>query len=172
MKKAFVLLLVIAACGALALGQEVRIKDQKPFFYAYLECTGPYSQMQTKIGEFLEEYFGQGLGPFTGLIALYLNAPGQVPEAELKWRIGIPIAKEAQPVAPLQKDVFDHPQVAFALHVGPYEKIGETYAKISAFIDQNGWRMSGPAMEMYLDNPEETPADKLRTEISIPVVKK
>lgn len=172
MKKAFALLLAVAVCGALALGQDVLIKDQRAFFYAYLECTGPYSQMQAKIAEFMEEYFSQNLGPFTGLITLYLNAPGQVPEAGLKWRIGVPISKEAQPAAPLQKDVFDHPQVAFALHVGPYEKIGETYAKISAFIDQNGWRISGPSMEMYLDNPEETPAEKLRTEISIPVVKK
>src|SRR4030042_1159481 len=114
MKKTFALLLAVAVCGALAFGQDVLIKDQKAFFYAYLECTGPYSQMQAKIGEFLEEYFSQNLGPFTGLIALYLNAPGQVPEAELKWRFGIPISKETEPKAPLQKDVFDHPKVAFA----------------------------------------------------------
>lgn len=172
MRKAFACLFVITVCGAFAFGQDVRIKDQKAFFYAYLECSGPYAQMQAKIGEFMAAYFSQNLGPITGLIALYLNAPDQVPEAELKWRIGAPIGKETEPAAPLQKDVFDHPQVAYALYIGPYDKISETYGKISAYIDQNGWRMSGPPMEMYLDNPEETAPEELRTEIFLPVVKK
>ncbi len=172
MKKATVVLIIIAAWASLGFGQDVQIKDQKAFFYAYLECTGSYTQMQAKIGEFMGAYFSQGLGSFTGLMSVYYNSPGQVPEAELRWRIGMPIGKEAEPSAPLKKDVFDHPKVAYALHVGPYEKVSETYARVSAFIAQNGWQVIGPALEIYLDNPAETAPEKLRTEILFPVAKK
>jgi AraC family transcriptional regulator len=172
MNKAFIRLAVIAACAAFGFGQGVQIRDQRAFFYAYLDCAGPFTQMQAKIGEFMPAYMGQGLGPFTGLMAVYFDAPGQVPEAELKWRIGAPIDKEKEPAAPLKKDIFDHPKVAYALHVGPYEKVGETYAKISAFIENNGWQVSGPALEIYLDNPAQTAPEKLRTEIMFPDTKK
>jgi len=172
MKKVFAWLLVITAYAAFGFGQDVQIKDQKAFFYAYLECTGPYTQMSAKIGEFMQAYFGQGLGSFSGVMTVYINAPGQVPEAELKWRIGTPIGKETEPKAPLKKDVFDFPKVAVGLHVGPYEKVHETYAKIQGYIAQNGWQIAGPPLEMYLNNPQDTPPEKLQTEITIPVMKK
>jgi len=172
MKKTCFGLLIAFVLTVVGFGQDVQIKDQKAFFYAYLECTGPYSQIQAKIGEFMQAYMSQGLGSFSGLMALYFNAPGQVPEAQLKWRIGSPIGKDAEPAAPLKKDVFDYPKVAFCLHVGPYEKVAGTYAKLTAFMEKNGWKPAGPGMEIYLDDPQSTAPDKLRTEIYMPVVKK
>ena len=172
MKKEALLILFVFAFVAFAAGQDVQIKDQKAFFYAYLECTGSYSQISAKIGEFMGEFFGQGLGSFTGVMALYFNMPGEVPEAELKWRVGMPIGKEAEPAAPLRKDVFDFPKVASYLYVGPYEKVGEAYGKVMAYIEQNGWKIAGPPMEMYLNNPMSVPPEKLETEIIIPVEKK
>ena len=172
MRKTILSVLVVLACVAFGFGQDVQIKDQTTFFYAFLECTGPYSQISAKIGEFLGAYFGQGLGAFTGVMALYFNGPGEVPEAELKWRIGMPIGKETEPAAPLGKDVFDFPKVASYLYVGPYEKVGEAYAKIMAYLDQNGWKIAGPALETYLNNPQEVAPEKLETEIILPVEKK
>jgi AraC family transcriptional regulator len=172
MKKAAFSLLFVFALAAFGFGQDIQIKDQKAFFYAYLEVTGPYSQMSAKIGEFMNAYMSQGLGGFGGIMAVYLNMPAQVPEAELKWRIGMPIGKEAEPAAPLKKDVFDFPKVAHSVHVGPYERVHETYAKMTAYLEKNGWKIVGPPYEMYLDNPEEVAPEKLRTEITMPVEKK
>ncbi len=172
MRKTALAVLIVLVCAAFGSGQDVQIKDQKAFFYTYLECTGSYNQISAKIGEFLEAYFGQGLGPFSGLMALYFNSPGEVPEADLKWRIGMSIGKETEPAAPLRKDVFDFPKVAKYLHVGPYDKVGEAYSKIMAYLDQNGWKAAGPAMETYLNNPMEVAPEKLETEIILPVEKK
>jgi AraC family transcriptional regulator len=172
MKKTTLSLLFVFALAAFGLGQEVQFKDQNPFAYAYLECTGPYSQMSAKIGEFMNAYMSQGLGSFSGIMAVYLNMPAQVPEAELKWRIGMPIGKEAVPAAPLQKAEFNYAKVAVATHVGPYERVHETYAKMMAYLEKNGWKIVGPPYEMYLDNPEEVAPEKLRTEITMPVEKK
>jgi AraC family transcriptional regulator len=122
--------------------------------------------------EFMGAFFKQGLKPAGGPFAIYFNNPGQVPEAELKWLIGMPIAPAAAPVDPLKKGEFNHPKVAVCVHVGPYDKVGETYAKMIAFIDQNGWKVSGPPMEKYIDNPQMVAPDKLRTELVLPVEKK
>ena len=172
MKKTVLFILLAAAGAGFGLGQDVVVKDQTPFVYAYIECTGSYSLISAKIGEFMNEYFSQGLGSFTGVMAMYLNAPGEVPEAELKWRIGMPIGADVTPQEPLRKDEFAYPKVASCLHVGPYDKVGEAYQKIGAYLERNGWKAAGPPVEFYLNDPGQVPPEKLETEILIPVEKK
>jgi len=172
MKKTALSILIILACVSLGFGQDVQIKDQASFAYAYLDCVGSFTQIPQKMMEFMGAFFKQGLKPAGGPFAIYFNDPRQVPEAELKWLIGMPIAPGAAPVDPLKKGEFNHPKVAVCLHVGPYDKVGETYAKMMAFIDQNGWKVAGPAMEKYLNNPQMVTPDKLQTELVLPVEKK
>jgi len=172
MKKTAFSILIILGCVTLGFGQDVQIKDQTIFAYAYLDCVGPFAQIPQKMMEFMGAFFKQGLKPAGGPFAIYFNDPRQVPEAELKWLIGMPIAPGAAPVEPLKKGEFNHPKVAACLHVGPYDKVGETYAKMTAFIDQNGWKVAGPPMEKYVDNPQMVAPEKLRTELVLPVEKK
>ncbi|CAM3994620.1 MULTISPECIES: MerR family transcriptional regulator [Bacillus cereus group] len=62
---------------------------------------------------------------------------------------------------------------ACSYHHGPYEETGATYKELLAYIDQEGYEVSGDAIEIGLidwsvtENPEEQV-----TEIQIPVVKK
>lgn len=58
-------------------------------------------------------------------------------------------------------------------HHGPYEETDETYKKLMKYIDQEGYKIDGDAIEIALidwsvtENPDEQV-----TEIQIPVVKK
>ncbi|GAB6587774.1 MerR family transcriptional regulator [Bacillus cereus] len=62
---------------------------------------------------------------------------------------------------------------ACSYHHGPYEETGATYKELLAYIDQEGYEVSGDAIEIGLidwsvtENPEEQV-----TKIQIPVVKK
>lgn len=62
---------------------------------------------------------------------------------------------------------------ACSYHHGPYEETDATYKELLAYIDQEGYEVSGDAIEIGLidwsvtENPEEQV-----TEIQIPVVKK
>ncbi|SCC12067.1 Uncharacterized protein BCZB5J_01582 [Bacillus cereus] len=62
---------------------------------------------------------------------------------------------------------------ACVYHHGPYEETDETYKKLMKYIDQEGYEVSGDAIEIALidwsvtDNPEEQV-----TEIQIPIMKK
>ena len=172
MKKTAATIFAILACAVLGFGQDVQVKDQAPFAFAYLDCAGPFQQIPAKIMEFMGAFFKQGLRPAGDLFAMYFNSPAEVPEAELKWLIGMPVPAGAAPAEPLKKGEFNYPKVAVCVHVGPYDKASETYAKLMAFIDENGWKPAGPALEKYLDNPQTTAPEKLRTEIMMPVAQK
>ena len=171
MKKAAFSILTILACVSLAFGQDVQIKDQAAYSYAYLDCVGPFQQIAPKMAEFMGAFFEQNLKAAGGPFAIYFDMPGKVPEAELKWLIGMPIAPEASPAQPLKKGEYKFSKVAVCLHVGPYDKIGETFTKLLTYVNQNGWKVIGPAMEKYLNNPQMVTPDKLQTEIVLPVEK-
>jgi effector-binding domain-containing protein len=172
MRKVVVAIVAILACAWPGFAQDVQVKDQTPFDYAYLDCAGSFQQIPAKIMDFMGAFFKQGLRPAGAMFAMYFNSPQEVPEAELKWLIGMPTAAGAAPAEPLKKSRFDYPKVAVVLHIGPYDKVSETYAKLMAHIDANGWKPAGPALEKYLDNPQTTAPEKLRTEIAMPVARK
>jgi AraC family transcriptional regulator len=173
MKKTVFACILIIAMAAIISGQEVVIQDTAPFTYAYLECSGSYAQIPAKIGAFMQSFFQQGLAPLGNFFGMYLNSPAQVKEEELQWRLGFPVAAEAAVAAPLLKGECQATQIAVYLHVGPYDKVSDAYAKIFAFIDQNGYKVAGPCIEKYLDmNPMAVKPEELRTEINVPVEKK
>lgn len=173
MKKTFFTCVLITFMAALISGQEVVIQDTTPFTYAYLECKGSYSQIPAKINEFMPEFFKQKLMPAGNFFAMYLNAPGQVKEEELQWRLGFPVAVDSAVAAPLLKGECQATKIAVYLHIGPYDKVGDAYVKIFAFIEKSGYKMVGPTLEKYLDmNPEAVKPEDRKTEINLPVVKK
>ncbi len=51
-----------------------------------------------------------------------------------------------------------------AVHVGPYDKVIDTYHKVQEFIEAEGLRPSA-MWEYYLNDPEENPPEKLLTQL-------
>lgn len=173
MKKVVFAFIAIPVLAVLLQGQEVTIRDNTPFSYAYLECKGSYQQIPAKIGEFMQAFFQQGLSPLGNFFGMYLNSPAQVKEEELQWRLGFPVAADAAVAAPLLKGECKATKIASYLHVGPYEKVSEAFGKMFAFIDKSGYKLTGPCIEKYLDmNPQAVKPEELRTEINLPVEKK
>lgn len=56
-----------------------------------------------------------------------------------------------------------------ALHKGPYERIGDTYGRILAFMKGRGLTQNGYFHEIYLNNPGRTSKEKLQTIVRLPV---
>jgi DNA gyrase inhibitor GyrI len=121
----------------------------------------------------MQQFFGQKLIPAGGFFAMYLNSPAQVKAEELLWRLGFPVAPDAVVASPLSKGECTATKVAVYLHVGPYEKLSEAYAKFPAFFEKQEYKPAGPCIEKYLDmNPAAVKPEELRTEINWPVEKK
>ncbi|MEA4854048.1 MAG: MerR family transcriptional regulator [Christensenella sp.] len=60
---------------------------------------------------------------------------------------------------------------AMAAHFGPYDTLGETYASLVKWIEDNGYHITGEFYEKYLNSPHEVPAKDLVTEIYFPIAK-
>jgi len=56
-----------------------------------------------------------------------------------------------------------------SLHVGPYEKECETVARMAAFAQQQGLKLSGSHHEIYLSDPRRVAPEKLKTILRHPV---
>ena len=60
-------------------------------------------------------------------------------------------------------------KVASLVYKGPYETIGPEYGKLLAYVDQEGLEITGPMMDVYLNDPNSVPPEEILTEIMIPV---
>jgi hypothetical protein len=55
------------------------------------------------------------------------------------------------------------------LHVGPYDKEGETVEKMEAFAEQQGMEFHGRHHDIYLSDPRRVPPERLKTILRHPV---
>lgn len=154
---------------------EVTIKEVEPFPYCAIAHTGPYADMEDVIGDLVGAMEGQGLlvritGP---LVGVYYNSPGNISPEELSWEAGFVVQAQTTTRPPLMVKVWDHPTVAAAMHVGPYEDGGAAIGKIMTWLTAHGYEADGPVLERYLDpDPKAVKPEDLRTEIWVPCRKK
>ena len=164
-----------AAAPGAAPDAAVTVKDVELFPYCAIVHKGPYTDMTAVIGQLIGAMQTQGLftqirGPMVGV---YYNSPVETKAEELSWEVGFIITAQATPQQPLVKKNWEHRTVAVALHVGPYDKAGETIIRIMDWAAANGYEAAGPILERYLDmNPATVKPEELRTEIWVPCKKK
>lgn len=60
-------------------------------------------------------------------------------------------------------------RVACEIHRGGYENVDETYARLEAWLRDQGLRVTGPAREYYLEGFAPTNGEHAVTEIHLPV---
>ncbi len=56
-----------------------------------------------------------------------------------------------------------------ATHIGPYQELADTHAKINAYVAALGLERNGSEWESYIDDPQQVAVDQLRTEIFYPI---
>lgn len=59
-------------------------------------------------------------------------------------------------------------QVAVISHVGPYSEAGRHYGEIAKWLREKQLAITGPPLGWFYDNPEEVPAQKLRSDVGFP----
>jgi len=60
-------------------------------------------------------------------------------------------------------------QAAASLHVGPYSSIGDAFDRLGDWAQANAGHVTGPPLALYLNDPQTTPPDELRSYAAVPV---
>ncbi|SIQ71345.1 effector-binding domain-containing protein [Alkalispirochaeta americana] len=60
-------------------------------------------------------------------------------------------------------------KVLSAVHTGPYTTLEKSYTPLMTHIEETGLKVTPWMYELYLNCPDETPPEKLQTEICFPL---
>jgi effector-binding domain-containing protein len=125
-----------------------------------------------KIGETMGEAIGKafaGVGkagvPPTGPVICKYTA---FSDGSVTYEAGVPVAAPFADEGEVVAGEIGGDVVAVGMHVGPYDKLVETYGRMQAWIESQGKKPSTVMWEAYLDDPGETEPSQLRTEIFWP----
>ena len=166
-------LLLTISCGGKketgTVGLDINVKETSAIRFAYLENVGPYDQAGqkfTEIGDMAAKH--QLSGKFMGV---FFDDPDKVPAEELRCQLGIEVPSDFE--VPETYEVREIPgrTVACAVVKGPYEETAEDYRKMFMWLKKNGYRVAGPALEIYIVGGPEVAPEQCLTEIRIPVIK-
>jgi effector-binding domain-containing protein len=107
----------------------------------------------------------RGQEPQSPPFALYDNIDGNAADVEA----GIAIPSDIDGVDDIRVTHFPGMTVAALIHEGAYENIEASYFALLQWMHEQGLERTGRFMEMYLNNPLDTPDHDLRTQIMAPV---
>ncbi|WP_062312229.1 GyrI-like domain-containing protein [Demequina rhizosphaerae] len=150
---------------------ELEVVEVEPMPVASVTRRTPVEE----IGPAMAEAFGavmtaidsRGLTPAGPPLAWY---PESMVEGQpLLMVIAVPIDPDVAELDGVDVQTLPGGMVATATHVGPYAELGATYGAIAAAIGERGLRLAGGPREIYVDDPDVTPQDELRTRIEFPV---
>lgn len=154
---------------------QASIKQTPAATVAYIAMKGPYSKVGEAFGKLYSWMGRKGYVPSGPPCGVYFNAPGEAPEEELLWELQSPVAGNVAPTGPDKQGLgvkrVEAAQVATMMHRGPYEGVGEVYEALMAWIAGKGYVVSGPASEVYLNDPAKIAPAELLTEVRLPVQK-
>jgi effector-binding domain-containing protein len=149
---------------------EFAIRDVPSQPTAAVRITTP----RENIGEAMAEAFPRvfaavtkaGGTPAGAPLARYFSFGGPTIEFECAIPVAAPFTAEGD-VVPSEVGGGD---AAFAVHVGPYDTIGQTWEALTNWVTEQGRTPEGPGWEHYLTDPGEEPDPaKWVTEVYVPL---
>jgi AraC family transcriptional regulator len=140
----------------------------------YLKLTGDYQTLDfCGAWNKLWQYVKENKLYFTGIeyIAIYHDDP-KVTEAEkLRADICLALPKKVEPKGEIGVKTIEGGKYAMFLYQGSYEHLGAVYDTIYAkWLPEGGEKLRNyHCFEKYLNNPDNTAPEKLKTEIYVPI---
>jgi len=149
------------------------IKMTEPMTIAYLAMKGDFSQIPDAMGRLYGTVARMGLQPVGMPMTAYLTDPSEGPESEALWELWAPVAGQPEPQAVDEEGfgirALPAEKVAFAVHKGPYELIGEVYDRLTGWLTAEGHTIVGVPREIYLSDPNDTAPEDYLTEVELPI---
>jgi effector-binding domain-containing protein len=151
--------------------QEIVIKTIPAQSVASVRDTVPVGGLGQLFGEVFG-YLGQrGVNPVGPPVGIYHDQ--EFREEAVDAEVAVPVAGSVPEGERVKaRELPGAEQMACLVHEGSYETVGGTYGQLMKWIEANGYRVTGPCREVYLQGPESggDPSTYV-TEIQFPVEK-
>lgn len=152
---------------------EVELKHRPEVRVAAVRHTGPYNQIVEAFGRLDSIVRSAGLvNSGTQLIAMYYDDPEATPTDQLRSDAAVSVPADVKLPSGVSEQRVPAGLYACAIHVGPYERLGDSWARLMGeWLPSSGHRLGdGVSYEVYLNNPMTEPdKEKLRTEMCLPI---
>ncbi len=150
---------------------DYEIKTMDSHRLAVLHHKGPYNGATT-FNKLFKQAVKQNIRMESPqMIGLYYDDPAVVAESDLRSIAGIKVDAAFEPEAPLE--IFNTRAGRYAVfhYKGPYENAGKVYDWIfGSWLPQSGEEADDhPSVDIYLNTPDRTAVEDLRTDICIPL---
>ena len=147
----------------------MEIRDLSERATAVVRLTTALEELPTRMGEGFGEVYryltGAGVQPAGPPFAMYFNMDMTQLEVELGFPVPEPIAASGRVMA----SKLPGGRAVVGIHVGPYDTLEQTYAKLMDYVEREGLHPESFMYECYLNDPDEVPRDQLQTEIYFPL---
>mgnify|MGYP001054803498 CR=1 FL=1 len=133
-----------------------KLEKRKAANLAYIEHQGPYDKVPWE--NYIKRLYSwareQKVMPGFHPMAIYHDDPERTPSEKCRSDIAITFKGRAKEQAGVKTRKLLAMKVATISHKGPGSEFKNTYAKLSEWIENKGYRISGPPIEVYSKKPE------------------
>ncbi len=157
---------------------KIKIEKTKPMKIAYIEHVGAYSEVpfDKYIPRLFEWVKGKKVRPGFKSLTLCYDNPERTPPEKCRSEIAISIKGTATPDEEVKIKNLPSMEVAVIKHEGPASEYGDTYRKLSQWIEDNGYEWANepvPAWEEYTKKPKIVNGETiLYAKVKVPIKKK
>ena len=153
---------------------DVEIKTKPEMRAAAIRHVGPYNQIGEAFRRLDQIVRQAGLAkPGSQMIGIFHDNPQSTPSDQLRSDAAVTIAATDTVPPGLTEQRVPGGRYACLMHVGSYEKLGESWGYLMGkWLASSGHRLrSAASYEVYLNNPMTEPdQQKLKTELCIPIL--
>jgi AraC-like DNA-binding protein/effector-binding domain-containing protein len=128
------------------------------------------SEIATTIAESLGKTFPYALQNGLAIAGRPFVRYSDVGPGLMTMETGTPLAEPAPGVGEIEAITLPGGPAAVAVHMGPYDKLQDTYAALERWMQQQGVRAAGAPWESYITDPAEHPDPaNWRTDVYWPI---
>lgn len=150
----------------------IGVELQAGFLAMVTEGAGTMEEMSADLGELYGLVYGE-----VGKQQLEMDGPAFVHYLDYdddtgfsNYLPGVPVKVVGKKAAGVRPVAYPEMNVVRAVHTGPYEKFMESYETLGAYIEANGFEITGSAFEFYMVNANTEPdQNKWQTLIAFPL---
>ena len=151
---------------------DVEIKCVEPIRVAFVRHVGPYNEAGQAWEKLCTRLGAAGLlGGDARFVGVCYDDPEVTPPEKIRYDACVTVDEHFKPEGDVGVRMLAGGEYAVTTHIGPYEQLGRTYAKLfGQWLPNSGREVrSGPFLEFYLNDPESTDPEDLLTDIYAPL---